>query len=46
MSHASDLRNLCSVRDWKDILKFDDMRRWDFVSPMPTIEYEYDGHGE
>ena len=43
VSHASDLRNLCSVRDWKDDYKMDEMKRWELVSPMPTIEYEYDG---
>jgi len=43
VSHASDLRNLCSVPDWKDILKLDRMRRWELVTPMPTIEYEYEG---
>jgi hypothetical protein len=43
VSHASDLRNLCSVRDWKDDYKMDEMKRWELVTPMPTIEYEYDG---
>ena len=43
VSHASDLRNLCSVRDWKEDYKMDEMKRWELVSPMPTIEYEYDG---
>ena len=43
VSHASDLRMLCSVRDWKDDYKMDEMKRWELVSPMPTIEYEYDG---
>jgi hypothetical protein len=43
VSHASDLRMLCSVRDWKDDYKMDEMKRWELVSAMPTIEYEYDG---
>ena len=43
VAHASDLRNLCSVRDWKDDYKMDEMKRWELVTPMPTIEYEYDG---
>ena len=43
VSHASDLRNLCSVRDWQNILALDRMRRWEFVTPQPTIEFEYDG---
>ena len=26
-----DLRNLCSVRDWKDDYKMDEMKRWELV---------------
>ena len=37
------LEELCSVRDWKEDRKMDEMKRWELVSPMPTIEYEYDG---
>ena len=43
VSHASDLRMLCCVRDWQNILALDRMRRWEFVTPQPTIEFEYDG---
>ena len=43
VAHASDLRTLCSVRDWKDDYKMDESSSWNFVTIMPTIEYEYDG---
>jgi len=43
VSHASDLRNLCCVRDWKDDFKIDEMKLWEFVTPQPTLEFEYDG---
>ena len=43
MAHAGDLRNLCSVRDWRSAYKMDEMRRWELVTPCPTVEYEYDG---
>ena len=42
VSHASDLRNLCSVRYWNRHT-IDDMPTWELVTPMPTIEFEYAG---
>merc|ERR1719421_2444032 len=38
VSHAADLRNLCSVRDWKTDYKLDEMKRWELITPNPTIE--------
>lgn len=46
MAHASDIRNLVSVRDFATQYKMDEMRKWELMNPNPTVEFEYDGGGQ
>ena len=46
IGHASDLRNLVCVRDFKTQYKMDEMRKWELINANPTVEYEYDGGGQ
>ena len=40
MCHTDDIRNLVSVRDWRDGL--DDMQDFDLINTSPTVEYILD----
>ena len=43
--HCRDLRNLVSVRDFDDLTKLDEMKKWEVMNTSPTVEYQADGDG-
>ncbi|KAH8091173.1 hypothetical protein JL720_6058 [Aureococcus anophagefferens] len=45
MCHCRDLRNLVSVRDFDDLTKLDEMKKWEVMNTSPTVEYQADGDG-
>ena len=45
LCHCKDLRNLVSVRDYNDLTKLDEMKKWEVMNTSPTVEYVADGDG-